>query len=358
MTLTNLKAVRDRKGNVRHYYQVKGLPLIRLPEAPIDSAEFLAAYAAAKSAAPTRARTLTPGTISHLCDATLRSPDYRSKSEGYRGNIARHVTAIQARVGDAIARDLRDRHISADLSALPPAVAQMRLKAWRMLCKHGLVIGAITEDPSASIARPKLPKSDGHPPWSRDQIDAFRARWPMGSTTRAIFELLHWTGCRISDAVTLSRGMVDRDGVLAYRQQKTGSLAYVPWTCALPNHAAALAADRAMMHEALMATAGHMTFIVTKSGRPRSAKAIGGDVSAAARAAGVARSAHGLRKSRAVALAEAGASTHQIGAWTGHDSLSEIAHYTKAAERRKAVMGTERVGNIGKHADPVGKHSE
>lgn len=42
-----------------------------------------------------------------------------------------------------------------------------------------------------------------------------------------------------------------------------------------------------------------------------------------------------------VALAEAGSSSHDIGAWTGHTSLSEIEHYTRAADRRRAVMGTQ-----------------
>lgn len=136
--------------------------------------------------------------------------------------------------------------------------------------------------------------------------------------------------------------MVGRDGILAFRQQKTGGHAYVPWSCPLPDYAMGLDADRQLMHAALACLAGHMTFLPTRTGRPRSVKAISNDVSADARAAGlVNRSAHGLRKSRAIALAEAGATAHQIGAWTGHESLAEITHYTRAVDRRRAVMGTE-----------------
>lgn len=355
VTLTNLKTVRDAKGNTRRYYQVKGQPLIRLPDAPLDSAEFLAAYAAARAKTPAAAKTAPPGSLSHLCDATLRSTAYRALSENYRRAMLPHIMAIQRSYGTALARDLRARHINADLAKLTAAVGQLRLKAWRLLCKHGLVINAITADPTEAVKKPRLPKSAGIAPWTRAEVDLFRARWPLGTTTRAIFELLHWTGCRISDAVKLSRGMVDRDGVLTYAQQKTGGLAYVPWTCALPPHAAHMEADRDLLHQALQATAGHLTFITTRSGAPRSAKAIGGDIAAAAKAAGITRSAHGLRKTRAIELAESGATSHQIGAWTGHESLAEIAHYTQAAERRRAVMGTEREGNVGKPAIPVGK---
>jgi len=155
--------------------------------------------------------------------------------------------------------------------------------------------------------------------------------------------------------VRLGPGMVNRDGVLAYRQQKTGGIAYVPWTCALPPYVTT--ADRDMMLAAIAPLSGHMTYLATRADRPRSGKSIGGDLAAAARKAGLNRTAHGLRKSRATFNAEGGATAHQIAAWTGHESLSEVAHYTRAVDRMRAVMGTERDGNIGKHSVLVGKQS-
>jgi integrase/recombinase XerD len=41
-----------------------------------------------------------------------------------------------------------------------------------------------------------------------------------------------------------------------------------------------------------------------------------------------------LRKACATALAEAGASTHEIAAVTGHTSLEEIERYTRAAQKK------------------------
>jgi integrase len=46
-------------------------------------------------------------------------------------------------------------------------------------------------------------------------------------------------------------------------------------------------------------------------------------------------SAHGLRKAAARRLAEAGCTAHEIGAITGHASLTELARYTKAADQRR-----------------------
>ena len=46
--------------------------------------------------------------------------------------------------------------------------------------------------------------------------------------------------------------------------------------------------------------------------------------------------AHGLRKACGSArLAEAGCTAHQIAAITGHASLREVEHYTKAAEQKR-----------------------
>ena len=47
------------------------------------------------------------------------------------------------------------------------------------------------------------------------------------------------------------------------------------------------------------------------------------------------RSAHGLRKSAAVRLVEAGCTTKEVQAITGHASLREVERYTKAAEQEK-----------------------
>ncbi len=43
---------------------------------------------------------------------------------------------------------------------------------------------------------------------------------------------------------------------------------------------------------------------------------------------------HGLRKLAAVRLAEAGCSAHEIAAITGHKTLAQVQHYTKAVNQR------------------------
>lgn len=112
----------------------------------------------------------------------------------------------------------------------------------------------------------------------------FRGKWRIGSVQRLCFELILWTGARISDAAKIGPVMVGRDGMLQFTQQKTGEPAFVPWTCALPAHGRDMRADRDMMHAALGARSEiHMTFLATAQGRTRSSKALGHVISDAAK---------------------------------------------------------------------------
>lgn len=354
MTLTGIKIVRSR--GRRYVYLQRGDRRVRLPDLPHDDPAFLAAYAEAAQRLGAPRASGRPGSIAALIAATRAAGRYLGTSATYRATLARHLDAIADTAGDAPARGLRPAHIRADLArAASPAD---RLKAWRMAVAVGMDAGLLAEDPTLGVRPPSTGRNAvGHEPWTGDEIAAFRARWPVGSKPRAAMELLWWTGARISDAVRLGPGRVDPGGVLSYRQGKTGGEAFVPWTCALPPYVAGMTRDRDAMHVALRAAdEGHLTFLATRQGRTRSSKALGQMIRTAARAAGVAKSAHGLRKARAVALAELGASAHQIAAWTGHATLKEVEHYARRADRRRAVLGADREQDPENIPARTGKH--
>ena len=327
VTLKGLMTVR-RGGKVWRYLRVKGQPLVPLPDAPIDSPEFLAAYAAArKAAAPPDDR----GTLALACTRAMTGGQWRALSPVYRQTLRRHIEAIRREYGTAKVAALRPHYLRADVDRATDPLA--RVKAWRWIFRDA------DDSPAATLKRPRTKAGAGNTPWTAPDIATFRARWPIGTAARAAMELLYWTGARIGDAVRMGPGMVGRDGVLACPQGKTGEPAFIPWTAPLPAYARAMEGDRDLMHAALAPFAGQMLFLPAH-GRQRSVNGFGGTVSKAARAAGLDLSAHGLRHARATALADAGATTHEIAAWTGHESLSLVAHYTKSANRRRAVTGT------------------
>lgn len=331
--LTGIKVV--TKANGRQYkYRRVGPALIPLPDLPEHHPDFLAAYVAAGDAKPTPRR--AAGSITALCEAYLGSHEYQRLAPSTRAMWRRTLDRISDERGIGLVRDLRVEHLRKDIRALTPGAAQNRLKGWRAILKFAVEDGWITSDPSAGI-RAQKGKVTPHHQWSADEISAFRDYWKEGSPERIAFEVILWTGARCVDAAALGWQLVDRSGWLSYVQVKTGG----PATCpvrTLPSWAAPLAVDHKHFLAALPDE--RMMWIVTSQGKPRSVKTLSQWFSAAASAAGLPAgcTAHGLRKARAAALAEAGATASQIGAWTGHASLVEVAHYTRQADQ-KGILG-------------------
>ncbi len=107
------------------------------------------------------------------------------------------------------------------------------------------------------------------------------------------------------------------------RQQKTG------FELAIPVHStlAAVIAETPTYH---------LTFLTNQFGRPFTGGYFGQWFREQCDMAGLRHcSAHGLRKAAARRLAEAGCTAHEIAAITGHASLKEIEHYTKAVDQQK-----------------------
>ena len=331
--LKGLKIVR-RNGR-RYVYRRTPGGLVALPDLPENDPRFLDAYLAADRPAKPRANS---GTIAALCIDYLRSQSYRALAPSTQAVWRRTIDRIREERGAGVLSDLEARHLRKDLRGMSPGAASNRLKAWRALLGHAVRAGDIPADPSAGL-RLERHKERPHRHWAAAEIAAFRGHWPAGTAERIAMEVIYWTGARCVDARTLGWQMV-RDGWLTYTQAKTGG----PATCpaqALPDSLAALSAD----HEHFLAAlpSDQLQWIVTSHGKPRSQKGLSQWLSRAASAAGLPAdcTAHGLRKARAAALAEAGLTAPQIGAWTGHRSLSEIAHYTRGADQR-AILGADR----------------
>lgn len=338
VTLRHVQTVRKPNGKVLRYLRVPGKKRAKLPDLSPDHPDFMRAYLALLGTVEPDSAPAT-GTVAALVTAFLRSDVFLCLSKGYRPTIRRHADAIRIKGGKAMTAHLRPEHIKVDCAPLAPHAARSRLKAWRLLCKFGEDTGLMQSDPSDAVKAKKAPKTDGHIAWTLPEIEAFRKYWGVQTVQRRAFELLYWTGARTIDAVALGRGKVGADGVLSYVQTKTGNPAYVPWSCALPAFASAV--DHAHLMAALEHAPAQMTFLSTAQGRSRSAKGLSNLISDAAVEAKITgRSAHGLRKSRTVALVDAEATEAQGMSWTGHLTSDEFAHYAKARNRRAAVIGT------------------
>ena len=324
-------------GNVRFYYRPKGQHGIAMPDLPPDDPAFLTAYAKAAGVRPRRAS--REGSIASGIELYKASDQFRALAQGTRNARRRMLDDVAERYGHASRRDLASKHITKDLSGFSAHTRNNRLKMWRGFCKWMVEHDELPHDPSDGLKKSPTTKSDGHVPWSHDEIEAFRAYWPLGSVERLAFELIYWTGARVSDAVRLGPGNVDREGWMTFRQQKTGGEVWIPFNRELPEFVEPAEPDLSLLKQAINArNERQMTFLHTQKGASRSSKAVSQWFAAKARKAGVAdRTAHGLRKARAKGLAEMGGSAPQIGAWTGHESLKEIERYIKDFSKRRAL---------------------
>lgn len=354
MQLKHVKTVTKANGRTFIYLAVTGAKMVRLPDAPRDSAEFLAAYAAALAEAKPakRGRDLPAGSIAKAVSSYQTSPNFLQLAPATRDQRLRHLSKIVDTWGAAKLTDLREAHIQADLAKLASHPANNRLKAWRGFLGWAKVTRAIAKDPSSDLTKRATRKSDGFAPWTPKDIEAFRNKWAVNTPQRLAMELIYWTAARASDAVKLGPGMVTKDGWLTFRQQKTGGEVSVPFGRALPAFASDMQTDLDHLKAAISHAPRNMTWLVTIRGKSRSVKAFSSWFSATATAAGLGtKSAHGLRKARAEALAEAGATAHQIAAWTGHETLAEVQRYAKAADRRRVLSSTEPKQNL--ETDPA-----
>jgi integrase len=138
---------------------------------------------------------------------------------------------------------------------------------------------------------------------------------------RLALALLLYTGQRRSDVVAMGRQHI-RGDMIAVLQEKTKKPLLIP------------------MHPALKkaidaAPSGHLAFLATTFGKARTANGFGTWFRRCYNVAGLPNgtSAHGLRKAACRRLAEAGCTTKEIMAISGHTSIREIVRYTAAASQ-------------------------
>jgi len=207
------------------------------------------------------------------------------------------------------------------------------LRALRPLLDYAVTINMIAENPTKDM-KAKVPrKGEGFRPWGEEQIAIFRQHHALGTRARLAIELLLNTTQRRSDVVRMGPQHI-HDGLLHVRQSKTGQSLALP---IFPELQEAI--------DAMPSKGRHLTFLVTASGKPFSPAGFTNWFRDVCNEAGLQGfSAHGLRKAGCRRLAEAGCSVHEIAAWSGHRTLSEIADYTRSVEQ--AAMAREAMHKV------------
>jgi integrase len=333
----------DRHDKVRRYFRRAGCKRVALPGLP-NSAEFMAAYQAALAAPPVpigASRTIA-GTVHALVKAYLDTTPGSSspfktlaaETQRTRRNILENFAAADGekrifqiapngRKIMLLHREHVQRMVNAKVAT--PFAQRNFLKTLHAMFDWAVGEGRVPEDPTIGVKWCKA-RSTGHKTWTAAEIDRFEAMHPIGSMARLALALFLYSGARKSDVVAMGPQNI-HNGVLTFTQRKVRGRETEK--VEVPVHP--------RLAEAIAATpTGLRTFLVTSFGKPFTANGFGNKMREWCNTAGCPDvSAHGLRKAMASRLADHGASDHEIMAVTGHASTSELAKYTKAANRRR-----------------------
>jgi integrase len=334
-----LKRYTDRHGRERVYFNRRGSPTVALT-GPIGSAAFDASYRAALAASEGRtpaANVNTPqrpaeraseGTMDDLIVRYYRSLAFKTLAPTTKRSYRSVIEQIRVAHGDKPVALLDRRGVKAQLAKMSdrPGAANNFLRHLRLLMSFAIEEEMRRDDPTARV-RPLAVPGDGFRCWTEADISRFEEAHPVGTRPRLAFALLLFTAQRRGDVIRLGRGNIV-GGRIRLRQNKTGAV------LDLPIHPELAIALRS-------APVGPETFLVTGAGKAFTAAGFGNWFRDQCVAAGIpaGTSAHGLRKAAARRLAEAGCTTREIMAVTGHKTLSEIERYTKAASQEALADG-------------------
>jgi integrase len=273
--------------------------------------------------------------VGHLVDLYYQSTGWaRLKADSSRQTYSRILDRFTLEYGLRDARTLKAIHLDAIFARMadrPAAAANLRKalgRVWRFAKKFGLVRENILLETDAITQR-----SRGFYTWTLADLDAFRARWPLGTKERVMFTLALWTAGRRCDLHLMGWHNVDGDW-LYFHQIKVDEDHAIPISGELAECLARVPRSQS-------------AFVVKENGQPYSRESYSNMFCDARKAAGLSvGSLHGLRKSMATRLAEAGATDAEGMAILGHRKAETFAHYRGAADRKKlARSGMDKLEN-------------
>ena len=333
----------DRHGKPRFYFRRLGFerkPLQGLPY----SADFMNDYEAALAGQPVPVGVYQDAAGQHdgAGAELLRFTRFpRAETLNATRLSLDHRTSLWDH-GDKRAADLRRDHIVKLMAARAekPGAANGLRMALRVLMKHAIDVGLRADDPTREVRAIRV-RTAGHHSWTDDEIAQFERHHAIGSRARLALALLLYTGQRRGDVIRMGAQHI-REASLHVKQQKTGAELIIP---VHPNLATVIAA----------APRQHLTFVTTgTAGRSRGQPLAVGSANSATRRDCRTAPLMGCARPRLDGLAEAGCTAHEIGAITGHASLTELVRYTKS--RRSAETLPESA--MTKTRTSVGKLNE
>ncbi|MFQ3456935.1 tyrosine-type recombinase/integrase [Bradyrhizobium sp. UFLA01-814] len=241
--------------------------------------------------------------------------------------------------------------IKAEMKARTPSQAGNLLSAVRGMIRWMIDENHLDEDDDPTIGlksgKAKASReSGGFAPWTEDDMARYRAKWPLGTEARLMFDILHYTFLRLGDAHRFGpphlRQIVRKMAVQIATEKSRGNT-----TVTVPVHPEFAASLKAARASNIIGAEVFTGKVVRGRIQPMNKKAWAAKFKKYAVLAGVnepKKSCHGVRKARAEVAAYADCTESQMMAMFGWTDPKMPAHYIAQANReRLGISGMEKI---------------
>lgn len=269
-----------------------------------------------------KAKPAATDTLEALIMAFEGSPEYSSKAKATQAGYAIYLKPW-AKVGHLRAKDIRRTHVLAIRDAIAasrgPGAATAFVRATGALFSWAIDREWVEINPAARV---KALPGGHHRPWSDGEAAAAIEGLP--EHLRRVARLAGAIGQRRGDLCALTWAAYD-GATIRLRQQKTGEKLVLT-----------LPPDLCAELDEWKRGATAVTILTNARGQPWTAPHLSREMKRATEALGLhGLKLHGLRRRVAVRIANAGGSTHEIAAVTGHRTLQMVQEYTRGADQER-----------------------
>ncbi|WP_208439280.1 tyrosine-type recombinase/integrase, partial [Bartonella tribocorum] len=271
---------------------------------------------------------LVEGSFDWLLHQYLQSIQWHNQSESTKKVKYRILNNVSKHIGERAYKSIEKHHIldAVDRRRATPAAAKHFLTSLNGLFNWAVDNALLNRNPAFNIKAPKSLNSVGLAPWLEEDIDKYYKQWAIGTHERVWVDVLLYTGLRRGDAVRIGWKDV-KDNIIHLKTEKSQFKTDV-FLPILPELAETLK----------IGPIGEETFICSKTNKKFIKESFGNAFRDACNAAGIKKSAHGLRKLAATRAANAGATVSQMKALFGWTEDKMASLYTKTADRKRLAI--------------------
>jgi integrase len=370
----------DRHGKTRWRFR-KGKIDKNLPGEP-HTPEFDAAYdAIINGRSPASVVVLKdvclPKSLKHAYQLLKKTEKWQNLSGKSQGIYSREIEKMLDKklnggeIGNGPLDQLKRSHVKQilQLYSATPHLQRTILIAINKLVMVGIEEEWISADPTYKLSADYDPETDGHPPWTIEQMEQFERVHRIGSTARVAYALGLWLGNRVSDVVSLRWSQqVTKRIVIGDEERVVEGFEFVQFkgrhrrrkgnTKTSSNDKAIFVPITPWLERELAPLDRSTEFVLAwKEGKDKSRGYVASYISAQmgrwAEEAGLpagrkdgydALGMHGLRKSIAIRMAEADVTTRQMMAAMGWSNTDMPELYSRKADQtRLAIQAMDKM---------------